>query len=174
MNKPLVMDASSLILLGKCGLIEVLSRAFRIIIPRRVLDEVAGEGLLKQYPDANVIAELVHNRKIEVVSVENRSVRFPLSLDEGETEAILLTQQIDDAILVTDDGKAIKTCRFLKIPFIISPKVVIALYRIEKIDMMEAKRSINKLRMIGRYSPEIIAEALINLKEARDVETNNC
>jgi predicted nucleic acid-binding protein len=168
------MDASSLILLGKCGLIEALSKAFRIIIPRKVLDEVASEALLKQYPDASVIAGLVHSRKIEIIAVENKRIRFPLSLDEGETEAILLTQQMGDAILVTDDGKAIKACRFLKIPFIISPKVVIALYRLEKIDMTEAKRSINKLRMIGRYSPEIIAEALINLKEARDVETNNC
>ena len=173
MNKILVVDASSLILLGKCGLIEVLSKEFRVIIPRKVLDEVADEEILKQYPDANVIAELVHGRKIEVTSIEKRSVKFPITLDEGETEAILLVRQMGNAILVTDDGKAIKACRYLKIPFIISPKVVTDLYRLGKIGMMEAKHSIEKLAIIGRYSPEIISEALIRLKEARDVETNN-
>lgn len=173
MNKILVMDASSLILLGKCGLIEALSKEFRVIIPRKVLDEVADEEILKQYPDANVIAELVHGRKIEVTSIEKRSVKFPITLDEGETEAILLARQMGNAILVTDDGKAIKACRYLKIPFIISPKVVTDLYRLGKIGMMEAKHSIEKLGIIRRYSPEIISEALIRLKEVRDVETNN-
>jgi hypothetical protein len=50
---------------------------------------------------------------------------------------------------------------------------LIELYRLGKIDMMDAKHSIVKLRIIGRYSPEIIAEALIRLKDVRDVETNN-
>jgi predicted nucleic acid-binding protein len=173
MKKILVMDASSLILLGKCGLIEVLSKEFRVIIPRKVLNEVADEEILKQYPDANVIIELVHSKKIEVISTEKGRVKIPITLDEGETEAILLARQMGNAILATDDGKAIKACRYLKIPFIISPKVVTELYRLRKIDMMEAKHSIEKLGIIGRYSPEIISEALIRLKEVRDVETNN-
>jgi predicted nucleic acid-binding protein len=173
MDKTLVMDASSLILLGKCSLIEVLSKEFRVIIPRKVFDEVADEEIVKQYPDANVIAELVHDGKIEVTPIEKRSVKFPITLDEGETEAILLARQTENAILVTDDGKAIKACRYLKVPFIISPKVVTDLYRTGKISMTEAKRSIEKLGIIGRYSPEIISEALIRLKEVRDVETNN-
>jgi len=172
-SKILVMDASSLILLGKCSLIEVLSKTFKVIIPGKVLDEVVSEEILKQYPDANGIAELVHNGKIEVISTEKGSVKIPITLDEGETEAILLARQMDNAILATDDGKAIKACRYLKIPFIISPKVVTDLYRLGKIGMMDAKHSIEKLRIIGRYSPEIISEALIRLKEVRDVETHN-
>jgi len=172
-SKILVMDASSLILLGKCGLIEILSKTFKVIIPRRGLDEVASEEILKQYPDANVIAELVRSRKIEVISTEKGRVKVPITLDEGETEAIQLARQMGNAVLVTDDGKAIKACRYLKIPFMISPKVVTDLYRLGRRDMLDAKHSIDKLRIIARYSPEIIAEALIRLKEARDVETNN-
>jgi len=33
-KKTIVLDASSLILLGKCGLVELLSQTFRIIIPK--------------------------------------------------------------------------------------------------------------------------------------------
>ncbi len=173
MTKILVMDASSLILLGKCGLMETLSKEFRVVIPRKVLDEVANEEILKQYPDANVIAELVHQQKIEVILIGKRGLKYPFTLDEGETEAILLAWQMKNAILVTDDGKAIKACRYLKIPFIISPKLVTELYRLGKIGMPEARRSIEKLGIVGRYSPEIISEALIRLKEVEDVETNN-
>lgn len=173
LNKIIVADTSSLILLGKCGLIEVLSKNFKVIIPKRVFNEVVNEETLKQYPDANVIAELVNNKKIEVISIEKLKFKFPITLDEGEIEAIILTRQMGNAILVTDDGKAIKTCRYLKIPFIISPKVVIELYRLGKIDFIDAKTSIDKLRMIGRYSPDIIAEALLRLEEVRDVKTNN-
>lgn len=173
MHNLLIMDASSLILLGRCGLIEVLSKVFSVIIPRGVLNEVVNEGTLKQYPDANIISELVKNRKIEVFSTEKQKFQFPLTLGEGEMEAIVLTRHMENAILVTDDGKAIKACRYLKIPFMISPKVITALYQFGKIGFMDAKTSIDKLRIIGRYSPEIIAEALLSLEEIKNVKTNN-
>ncbi len=173
MTKILVMDASSLILLGKCSLIEAIAKEFRVIVPKKVLDEVANEEIVKQYPDAYVIAELVQRRIIEVTLIEKRGFRFPFTLDEGETEAILLARQMKKAILVTDERKAIKACRYLKIPFIISPRLVTDLYRLGKIGMLEARRSIEKLGIIGRYSPEIISEALIRLKEVEDVEANN-
>ncbi len=167
------MDASSIILLGRCGLLGVLSQVFSVIIPRGVFTEVVNEVTLKQYPDANILSELVKKKKIEVFSIEKQKVQFPVTLGEGEMEAIVLTRQKENAILVTDDGKAIKACRYLKIPFIISPKLVIALYQLEKIDFRNAKTSIDKLRIIGRCSPEIIAEALLKLEETKDVKTNN-
>jgi predicted nucleic acid-binding protein len=167
------MDASSLILLGRCGLIEVVSQVVSIILPRGVFNEVVNEETLKQYPDANIISGLVKSRKIEVFSIGKQKLQFPITLGEGEIEAIILTRQMENAILVTDDGKAIKACRYLKIPFMISPKVVTALYRLEKIDFVEARTSIDKLRIIGRYSPEIIAEALLRLEEIKNVKANN-
>jgi len=172
-HKLLIMDASSLILLGRCSLIEVLSQVFSVIIPQGVFNEVVNEETLRQYTDANIISELVKNKKIEVVSVERQKFQYPITLGEGELEAIILTRQMKNAVLVTDDGKAIKACRYLKIPFIISPRVVIALYQLERISFLEAKASIDKLRIIGRYSPEIIAEALIRLEEIKNVKTNN-
>lgn len=173
MNKVIVVDASSLILLGKCGLIEIFSNAFKLVIPKKVFNEVVNEEALKNYPEAKVISDLVDVKKIEVISIGKQKLKFPVALGEGEIEAIILTQQMENAILVTDDGKAIKACRFLKIPFTISPKVVVNLYQLEKIDFNVAKTSIDKLRIIGRYSPEIIAEALLRLEEVRDVKANN-
>ena len=173
MNKIIVLDASSLILLGKCGLVETLSQTFRMVIPNMVFNEVVNEEALKNYPEAKIISDLVDGKKIEVVSIKRKKLRFPIMLGKGEIEAIILTRQIENTILVTDDGRAIKAFRYLKVPFIISPKVVVNLYQLGKIDFTVAKTSIDKLRIIGRYSPEIIAEALLRLEEVRDVKTNN-
>jgi predicted nucleic acid-binding protein len=173
LNKIIVLDASSLILLGKCGLVETLSQTFRMVIPNMVFNEVVNEEALKNYPEAKIISDLVDGKKIEVISIKRQKLKFPITLGEGEIEAIILTQQIENAIWVTDDGRAIKACRYLKVPFIISPKVVVNLYQLGKIDFTVAKTSIDKLRIIGRYSPEIIAEALLRLEEVRNVKTNN-
>jgi predicted RNA-binding protein (virulence factor B family) len=51
------------------------------------------------------------------------------------------------------------------VPFIVTPKIVVELFRLQKISFKKARGSLEKLSKIGRYSPEIIAEALISLKE---------
>ena len=76
-------------------------------------------------------------------------------------------------LFVTDDGKAIKAARFFKVPFIITPKIVVELFRIQKISFKKARESLEKLGKIGRYSPEIIADALIVLMEKEDGKANN-
>ena len=77
------------------------------------------------------------------------------------------------AVLATDDGKAIKTCRFLNLPFSISPKIATELYRHGRIEGPLAQAAIEKMRIEGRYAPDIIAEALLKLKEIGNVETGN-
>ncbi|KKL55926.1 hypothetical protein LCGC14_2250510 [marine sediment metagenome] len=76
-------------------------------------------------------------------------------------------------MLATDDGKAIKAARFLKVPFVITPKIVTELFRLQKISLKKAHGSLEKLAKIGRYSPEIIADALVSLMEEKDDKTDN-
>ena len=76
-------------------------------------------------------------------------------------------------LLATDDGKAIKAARFLRIPFIITPKIVVELLKLKKISFKKARSSIEKLGNIGRYSPAIIADALLSLMEEKDDKTDN-
>ena len=95
------------------------------------------------------------------------------SIDKGESDALALAGQTKNSVLATDDGKAIKACRYLKAPFIISPKIVIELFRLGKIDSARAKLAIEKLKIIGRYAPDIIAEALLELEVIKDVKDRN-
>ncbi len=85
----------------------------------------------------------------------------------------MLAKQTANSTLATDDGKAIKVCRYLNLPFIISPKIAIELYRLGMIDFTKSRTSIEKMRIIGRYSPEIIAEAILELEVIKHVKTSN-
>jgi len=66
-----------------------------------------------------------------------------------------------------------KAARFPKVPFIITPKIVVELYRLRKISFKKARGSLEKLGKIGRYSSEIIADALVSLMEEKDGKADN-
>jgi len=80
---------------------------------------------------------------------------------------------MEGSIFATDDGKAIRAARFLRVPFIITPKLVVELFRLQKISFKKGRDSLEKLGKIGRYSPEIIADALFSLMEEKNGKTNN-
>ena len=86
----------------------------------------------------------------------------------------MLALEVKGTLFATDDGKAIKAARFLKVPFIISPKIVVELVRLRKISLKKATESLEKLGKIGRYSPEIIADALaLIIMEEKDGKAHN-
>ena len=159
----MVADSSALILLAKCSLLEIVCDLFDIIIPKAVNIEVASEHLVKNYPDAALISDLMSKGLIKVQSPGSERPSIPLSLHKGEEEALLLAIKLDRSLFATDDGKAIKAARFLNVPFIITPKIVVELFRLKKISFKKARESLEKLSKIGRYSPEICADALISL-----------
>lgn len=137
------------------------------------MSEVANPELLKKYPDAKIIHQLVTHKKIEVVKVEPIPLDLEIAINKGELKALILVKKTAGSILATDDGKAVKACRFLGVPFIITPKIVLELFRWDKITYEKATESLEKLKVIGRYSPEIIAQAFLKLREEYDAKTNN-
>lgn len=169
----IVADSCSLILLAKCGLLGILSGHFSVLIPQAVFNEVVNKDTIKKFEDAKIISSLVSEKKVRVVNVKMADQKLPISIDRGEMEALLLAKQTANSILATDDGKAIKVCRYLNLPFIISPKIAIELYRLGMIDFTKSRSSIEKMRIIGRYSPEIIAEAILELEVIKHVKTSN-
>ena len=169
----IVADSSALILLAKCNLLDIFCDLFEIIVPKAVRIEVASDNLVKIYPDAVLISELISKGAIKVQIPGNERSPWPISLHKGEKEALLLAIKLGKTLFATDDGKAIKAARFFNVPFIITPKIVVELFRLQKISFKTARESLEKLAKIGRYSPEIIADALISLMEKENGKTNN-
>jgi len=169
----LIADSSALILLAKCNLLEIVCDLFDIIVPKSVSIEVASEDLVKKHPDAALISTMILKGAINVQSHGSDILPSPLSLHKGEEEALLLAIKLGKTLLATDDGKAIKAARYCEVPFIITPKIVVELFKLNKISFKKSRESLEKLAKIGRYSPEIIADALISLMEKEDGKANN-
>ena len=161
----IVSDSSALILLAKCGLLETLCNIYEVISPSSVISEVASEEMVKNYPDANLIKGLISKGLINIQDPAKVEFRPPLALHQGEKDALLLAREISNSLFATDDRKAIKAAKFLNVPFIITPRIVVELFQIQKISFNVARESIEKLSIIGRYSPDIIANALTLLIE---------
>jgi predicted nucleic acid-binding protein len=169
----MVADSSALILLAKCDLLEIVCNLFEIIVPSAVIAEVASDHLVRDYPDAALISDLTSKGVIRIQSPGSAKFPLPISLHQGEKDALLLAIELGRSLFATDDGKAIKAARFLNVPFIITPKIVVELFRLQKISFKKARESLEKLGKIGRYSPEIIADALVSLMEEKDGKTDN-
>ncbi|MFZ0390839.1 MAG: hypothetical protein WAN36_10315 [Calditrichia bacterium] len=169
----IVADSSALILLAKCDLLEIVCDLFEMFVPEIVRSEVASSDLVKQYPDAALISELISKEAIKLKSSSGNLPSPRLSLHKGEEDALRLAIDLKGSLLATDDGKALKAARFFNIPFIITPKIVIELFRLRKISFKMAREALLKLDKIGRYSPEIIADALISLLEKQDGKANH-
>lgn len=170
----LLVDSSTLILLAKCSFLQIVCNLFDVIVPQAVINEVASDHLVKNYPDAALISELMSKGLIKVQSLDSRDkFTLPLSLHKGEEDALLLAVKLGRKLFATDDGKAIKAARFYKVPFIVTPKIVVELFRLQKISFKKAREALEKLGKIGRYSPEIIADALVLLMEEKNGKTNN-
>ena len=168
----MVADSSALILLAKCSLLEIVCDLFELIVPEAVNIEVASEDLIRKYPDAVLISDLTSKGAIKVQGHGCDRTTLPISLHKGEQEALLLAIKMRRSVFATDDGRAIKAARFLKVPFIVTPKIVVELFRLQKISFKKARESLEKLSKIGRYSPEIIADALVSLMEVKNGKTN--
>ena len=84
----MVADSSALILLAKCNLLEIVCDLFDVIVPKAVSIEVASEDLIKNYPDAALISELMSKGTIKIQSPGRDRAPSPLSLHKGEKETL--------------------------------------------------------------------------------------
>jgi predicted nucleic acid-binding protein len=167
-----VADASSLILLAKCSLLGVYGRQVTLRAPRQVLREAAAEELWEEHPDAAEIARCTEQGLVKEAVVRSRR-RLPLSLGEGEAAAIRLFLAERADLLLTDDGRALRTCRLLGVPFTTSPRVIVDLCWRGVVPPARARRALEKVAVAGRYSRAVIAAALAALLEARHDDTDD-
>ena len=162
--KIIVADSSSLILLTKTDIIQTVVKHFEVYIPPSVYREVVQEIPDIRYPDAKGIKRLIEAKKI-TLEQNTKKQEFPVTLDSGEEDALSLFFQVKADAFLTDDGKAIKVCRYLNIPFINSTKLIVSLCKKGWIKKDIAIEALEVLREIGRYAPDIISRAFLELAE---------
>jgi len=162
----MIIDSSTLILLAKSELLDVFidSSKKKILVTGRIkIESTAKKGSF----DAGLIEQRIKEKKILVEKIKDTSFYNKLledfNLGQGEAEAIVLALE-KNALLLSDDKKAINACKIFNIKFATALNVLVELYKRKIMGKERAKLALKKLKQIGRYSEELINKAEDDLK----------
>ena len=160
----IVLDASTLILLQKIGLLEKLAENFRLVITSRVHFEAIEKGKEKNLPDAYALERACSQRLLlkkkpkDERRVDELMSKFGAA--RGETETIALCLEKQDSIAAIDDKRAMRICNVYGIPFVTSLSLVAEAKDLGIVTSKEAREMVEKLRIYVRYKDELVSEAL--------------
>jgi predicted nucleic acid-binding protein len=155
-----IMDSSTLILLAKCGLLDIFidNLKTQLIIPKAVETECTSK---KDTYDAKLITQRINEKKIVVQIANNLKICKKLIRDfnvaKGEAEALTLCLD-KNQLLLTDDKKAINACKILRLAFATAPDILIRAFEKGLIEHEQAMLIFEKLMRYGRYSEDIIQD----------------
>ena len=158
----IVFDTSTLVLLAKLDLLQIVTDSNEVLIPQQVKREALAKPELY---DARLIQRLITARSLRVsseISVAGcRSLQGQFNLDRGEAAAILLAKK-RGAALAIDDGAGIKTAKVMGLPFLTAVRFLMEFYDRGRIDQKTALAKLDALAKVGRYDVRI-------LKDVRDI-----
>ncbi len=110
----IVSNSSPLIILYKCGLLEILEQLFgNVSIPEAVHNEVVHNTKDRQQSEA-----ISQCNFIQIHPVTTQPFSFSHKLDRGESEAIILASSLKADYLLLDDKRAQKEARQQGISYI--------------------------------------------------------
>ena len=159
----IVFDSSTLILLAKIEILNIISEDMQIIVPEMVRSECTGKDLF----DAKLISSLIKNGKIKVAgatkkeSAEKLCRDFKIHIGEAEALALALKRNLPIAV---DDLPSIKACKILNHKFTTAIHFLINVSENGKINEDMAFVKLEKLSLYGRYSKRILEDAAKRLK----------
>ncbi|MHA1579867.1 MAG: hypothetical protein ACTSUQ_09600 [Candidatus Freyarchaeota archaeon] len=114
----IVSNATPLIYLSKINMLHLLKKKFaKVLLPRKVWEEVVERGKLDGHPDAYLVEEAVREGWIQVVEaneIEAEKIAKAFRIHRGEAEAILLAKKKKTQILL-DQTHARETAKILKL-----------------------------------------------------------
>lgn len=160
----IIKDSMVLIHLAKISLLEKTCDYFKnVLIPEEVYNEVLA-GVVKKYPDVNIITNLVDKNKINIKKVKNKELlkkANEFNIQKGEARAVALYWQEKADYLATDDDNVRKKALLLDLKLIGTPSIILKLYKKKVIDWEKFKDGLDKLREIGWFSDMVIDKLLM-------------
>jgi len=125
--QPVVFDASTLILLAKVDLLQIMARKVEIHIPRIIENEALAKPDLY---DAQLIARMIKEGAIRVsdavASVGVKTIQKQFRLAEGEAAALWMAKD-KKCVLGIDDGPGIRAAKIMGVPFVTAVQVLVGL-----------------------------------------------
>jgi len=162
-----VFDASTLILLAKIELLDLLLAD--LDVPVAIPDEVARESCgSKKGLDALIIQRALDESRIKAIAVKDRRLAAKLeadfSLGKGEAEAIALAVKKKAALVGIDDKNGINACKLLGLSFTTAVGFLVRSRENGLLEQPEALEKLARLARYGRYKDSIIEDARMKLE----------
>lgn len=152
-----IVDASSAIILCRSGLHDFLAATYDVLLSESVYREItvkssAGSLEYRQMADRGEIR----------VEKDPPGMERPetAGLGSGERAAILLFHAGLGDFIITDDGRAARSCRKAAIPFINALLFPVVLQYAGRQDDYFRRAAMNRIMKAGRYSDRIIGLAM--------------
>jgi predicted nucleic acid-binding protein len=158
----IVFDASTLILIAKTEMLELLlnDEGPEIAIPVEVEKECC-EG--KKSLDALIIRKALTEARIRVIPIKDRKlvarVQADFSLGKGEAEAIVLALGEKAQILGIDDKSGINACKLLGVAFTTAIGILVRMCEKRLLTTGDALVKLEALARHGRYKSSIVEDA---------------
>lgn len=146
-----VSDTTPLISLLKIGRIDLLEKLFgTVYIPWAVYKELTVDKRFEQEA-----IQIEQSSFIKIKSVENKSsvsvLKRATGLDQGESEAIILTDELKASVLLMDEAKGRAVSNEMGIKVMGTIGILVAAYEECELTSMEAKECIDVLQRTGRH-----------------------
>jgi predicted nucleic acid-binding protein len=146
-----VSDTTPLISLLKIDRLDLLEKLFgQVIIPQTVFDELTEDVRFKAEAE-----QIIRNDYIKVkpvINLESVSIlKRATGLDQGESEAIVLTDELKADILLMDEVKGRTVSKQIGLKIMGTIGILIAAYEDNVINDNEARECIEGLQRAGRH-----------------------
>ena len=141
-----VSDTTPLISLLKINRLELLERLFGdVMIPTAVFDELTVDKRFRTEADQIRQNKPVNNQ--ESASVLKRAT----GLDQGESEAIVLTDELEADLLLMDEAKGRSVSAQMGLKIMGTIGILMAAYEEDELTSDEVRACINGLQRAGRH-----------------------
>ncbi len=161
----IVFDSSTLVLLAKTELLDLLLNDYRGSVV--VTSSVAEESIRKGTFDGLLIRKRIEEGKIKVQAARSEyseKIMADFNINKGEAETIVAALANKGSVVATDDKSAIRACKLLNVLFTTAIDVLITAKRKNLLTKEEAILKLEELSRQGRYKARIIEDAKKKLK----------
>jgi|SRR3989344_8723157 len=145
----LLFDADAVIKLTYSGTLPRICRDYNCVMTEEVKRETVDEGKRRFYPDAEIIEELINTGFIKIKNPKNSGEEVP-GLESGELSVLALWKENPDFLIVSDDQAFLKELQRQEIDFVVPADLLLLLTRAKKINKIEARKDLEKLRTFIR------------------------
>lgn len=158
-----VSDTTPLISLLKIEHLDLLKKLFgNVLIPQSVYDELTADERFKME------AELLQQKDfIKVQSVKNAEsvsvLRRATGLDQGESEAIVLTDETNADLLLMDEAKGRAVSSEMGFRIMGTIGILMAAYEEHELTSNEVKECVSGLQSAGRHIGQRYYQMLLDM-----------